>query len=388
MQKYFVALWVLLCMLLTSVFASAAPTQNLLDFLQEEQFDTTDAAVLSHVCTIGRTKNALDVAITLEGLLYDGDTFLIGWRTENLRPLEPALILYTKVTMNGVPIWTNVDHPLSRWYPSMFGLFEAGDPINNLMGRFRIYSPDEYDLHGEAVITAYFTVKRPRKPLVVVDPEIHVPYDDEIGKRDRHAMIAAMLECGITIAEPDQMNVAAWREKGYLVLNRIGWPLNDDGINTGYSALEGADLPDCDEQNVEISFKVHLDKLIEGLGEASLPPIGDISDVVMEYDETEMYEQEEMSAAADVVIGEFWGYIDCKLLRVYFDAERSHEEYAFNKEDYPSDEKNFILLLIDFDTGPRSVESGFESRSYTGWQYMLVREDASAPWIIVNYGYY
>lgn len=266
MKKLFLSLCGLLCALLIASIASAAPTQNLMDFLRDEHFDIEDEAVRAHVFTVGQTEEALDVAITLEGLLYTDDTFLIGWRTENLRPLEPALILYTKVTVDGEPIWIYMDHPISRWYPCMFGLFEAGDPINNLMGRFRVNDPETYDLHGDVEVTAYFVVKRPQKPLVVVDPKIHVPYDDEIGERDRHAMISAMQECGVVIAEPGDMDVVTWRERGYIVLNQYGWELNDEGINTGYSVLEGEDMRDCEERNLEISFRVDLDKLLAGTG--------------------------------------------------------------------------------------------------------------------------
>lgn len=255
-------LFVLLLLLALCVPAHAAPSQNWNDFLLDERY-AADAETASHVLVLGQTEEVLDVALTLEGLYYDGDDFLLGWRMENLRPEEPALVLATDVFIDGTPHFAFADHPLSTWLPEMFGLFVAGDPINNLMKGYHAYMED-FDWSGEVEVSAYFTVKRPTKPIAVVDPEIHVAYDDEGTETDRQAMMEAMRTYGVTIAEPGDEDVDAWKEKGYLVLNRYGEHYPDDP-SEGVSAITGLDLPDSETQEVVMSFHVNLDELREGL---------------------------------------------------------------------------------------------------------------------------
>lgn len=259
-SKRLVAIWMTLCLLSLSVFALAAPSQNLMDYLADEGIDTSDESAMAHVYTVGDAKEALGVALTLEGMYFDGESLYIGWRTENLRPEEPVLVLYTDVTINGESIRADADHPVSYWWPRMFGLFVAGDPINNLMGRFLVEDTSDYDLQGEAEVSAHFTVMRPTKPLVIIDPEIHVPYDIEDMETDRLAMIEAMQAYGVTIAEPEDTDVAAWQDKGYQVVNRNGEHYLADE-SEGRAALTGADFPDVETEDVVLSFTVDLDAL-------------------------------------------------------------------------------------------------------------------------------
>lgn len=260
MVKRIMASCLLLCLVCAAACALAAPTQNFRDFLADEGFDPNDKQVQSHVHFVDQTARAMDVELTVEGMYYDGDTLLIGWKTENLIPEEPALVLYTEVTFDGVPIWADADHPLSFWWPRMFGLFVAGEPINNLMWRFRTEDLERYNLHGEVDVVVYFTVKRPEKPIAVVDPDIHTPYDHEGMEVDRQAMVDAMRTYGVTIAEPGDLDVEAWKEKGYLVLNRYGEHYPKDE-SEGIAALTGMDMPDTKDQDVSITFRVDLDAL-------------------------------------------------------------------------------------------------------------------------------
>lgn len=252
------AICLTLCLLSSAAFAAA--TQSLEDFLLDEGIDMADAQARAHVLAIGDAKRALDVEITLEGLYFDGTKLLIGWRTENLTPQKPALVLYTEVQADGVPLRADADHPVSSWWPAMFGLFVAGDPINSLMGRFIIEDAAACDLSGTVEFSAYFVVKRPTKPVVVTDPEIHIPYDHEGTETDRQAMLEAMQAYGVTVADADDTDIQAWREKGYLVVNRFGEHFPQNGAE-GVSALTGADLPDTADEEIVLTFQVDLDAL-------------------------------------------------------------------------------------------------------------------------------
>lgn len=116
---------------------------------------------------------------------------------------------------------------------------------------------------------------------------------------------------------------------------------------------------------------------------------GDISDFTYEFDESDLYTQEEIEAAAAVVVEHFreW-YHECKLLCVRFDKEGSEEDYEFNREHYPDNPSDFIRMEIDLYVGPKA-DNGFEPDGiHKSWLFMMIRDDAEGEWQIQNYGYY
>ena len=171
-------------MLVLTGTAAAMPTQNWNDFLADEGIDATSAQTAAHEMILGQTEEALGVALSVEGLYYDGETFLLGFRTENLQPQTPALVLYTDVTINGTPAIATADYPVSLWSPRIFGLSEAGDPIDNLTWAFRAYM-DSFSWNGEVEISSHFIVLKPTKPIVIVDAEIHNAYEYADMEEDR-----------------------------------------------------------------------------------------------------------------------------------------------------------------------------------------------------------
>ncbi|MCL2811714.1 MAG: hypothetical protein FWD25_07480 [Clostridia bacterium] len=195
---------------------------------------------------IDQTAEALGMALTLETLYYDGVTFHLDYRAENLRPETPALVLYTKVMVDGERVATT-GHPAAHWYPHVFALFMGDEKIYNLSWASFIAQVNEYAWQGEVEVTASFVVKRPTKPMVVVD--------DEVTENDRQAMLEAMRAHGVTIAGLDEMDADVWREKGYLVVNRYGW-------NTPDGEFVVTDLSDVETEEVEITFRVDLDALL------------------------------------------------------------------------------------------------------------------------------
>jgi len=210
---------------------------------------------------VSRSEEALGVEISVEGMYYDGKKLAIGWRTNNTQPSQPALVFYTGVTIGGVSIQADYDYPISQWWPRVFGLSVAGDPINDLTDTFYTKNLQGYDLHGVMEVTANFIVKRPRQPIVVIDAEINVPCGDEDTETDRRAMLQAMRDCGVTIAQPGDMDVKTWRERGYLAVDQSGDLINDEGTTEGMPAFNGEDMPDADAAEVELSFSVDFDSL-------------------------------------------------------------------------------------------------------------------------------
>ncbi len=257
------ALWLVL--MIAAAFAltaaSAAPTQSFDDFLADCGMDPSDPAVSSHVTRIGQSVRVLDVELCMEGLYYDGQRLLIGWKTDNLRPEQPALVLYTNVRLGGISVDADADFPISQWWPRVFGLFVTGDPINGLMGGFDSANAKDFLLQSTQDVSVSFTVKRPRRPITVVDADIRNPYQDAAAETDRQSMLAAMEACCVTIAPEGDMDVQAWQDKGYLVVNRGGELLNADGTTDDMTLLNGEDLTDADEADVTFTFTVDFDAL-------------------------------------------------------------------------------------------------------------------------------
>lgn len=100
------------------------------------------------------------------------------------------------------------------------------------------------------------------------------------------------------------------------------------------------------------------------------------------------YSDAEISAATDTVRALFdTGFAGCTLGTVTYDAQRSYEAAA----DYlqyrdPALIDNTIVLFADFTTdGNQPVRE--PNATYTNYMFILQREDADAPWTMVDGGY-
>ncbi len=258
-QKHILWVALVIVMVLALSAASAAPTQTFDALMTDYGITPEDAQ--AHSLAVAESAEALGVAISVDGIYYDGDRLLIGWKTENLQPEQPVLVLYTNVRLGGISVEADADYPLSLWWPEAFGLFVTGDPINGLMKAFYSENAKDFLLQGTQEVTADFTVKRPQKPIVIVDADVLTPYEDKDTETDRQSMLAALEACGVTIAQPDEMDVQTWMDNGYLVVNYGGEFLNTEGTTNDMVALNGEDLLDADIVDITLSFTVDFDAL-------------------------------------------------------------------------------------------------------------------------------
>ena len=65
--------------------------------LADMGLNPTDKQVQSHVLPLTQREQALGVELSLEGLYFDGQRFLLGWKTNNTKPKSPALVQYTQL---------------------------------------------------------------------------------------------------------------------------------------------------------------------------------------------------------------------------------------------------------------------------------------------------
>ncbi len=258
---------------LTSVCwtACAMPAQSFEEFLTDYQcgYDVHHAQPLNH------KDQALDVAIAVEGVYFDGEWLIAGWRTDNLRPQTTALVLYAELLVNGQRVSADADYPIDIWSPNVFDIGNADHPDGGRVRGAR-FDVSGMDLGGEVEITARFIVKRPYQPMVMVNAALDA-YFKEMGyaQADIAARKEAIKSHGVTIAGPGEMDPEAWQDKGYFVVDGHGWYAVGGEY---YSALDLNELaaygsgpfdtdavpPDMERGEMDITFTLNLDKLKTG----------------------------------------------------------------------------------------------------------------------------
>ena len=242
--------------------ACAAPAQSFDACLADYGLDMADPAVQAHVMPVNQCVTVLGVTLCVEGVYYDGQRLIIGWRTNNLQPEQLALVLYTNVRLGGISADADADFPVSQWWPHAFGLSIPGDPLNDLMDAFYRENAQEYDLQGTQEVAVSFTVTRPNQPIAVLDDEIYTLVQDGFPEADVQNMLAAMDASHIAVAPEGDTDVKEWQDNGYLVVNRGGEILNADGTTDDMPILNGEMLTDAEEADVTFTFTVDYDALI------------------------------------------------------------------------------------------------------------------------------
>jgi hypothetical protein len=110
---------------------------------------------------------------------------------------------------------------------------------------------------------------------------------------------------------------------------------------------------------------------------------GSADNVTIEIGNSERFSTEEIDAAVDCVIRKFEDFEGCKLTELRYDEEysntRAAEEYAPGTA---------IVFLSEFDVGSEGGDGSLNPNStYSQWQWILTREDASSEWQVEDWGY-
>lgn len=120
---------------------------------------------------------------------------------------------------------------------------------------------------------------------------------------------------------------------------------------------------------------------------------GDVSDVQIDYGDSEMYTTEDMDAAIYMIKEKFRDFRGCTLHRVYYvsDAECNDANVQWlNELEEANDAKahftQCILFESDFHTGKRNDDGFTEDTDYTHWHWWLGRSDGG-DWKLMTWGY-
>lgn len=114
---------------------------------------------------------------------------------------------------------------------------------------------------------------------------------------------------------------------------------------------------------------------------------GDVSEVVIDYGESELYEAEELEAAAKVVLKEFGDFDGCVLRTL----EYAGDDVSAGELEYYRGVGRELAQCAVFTSSFHSPVNGggaWEAdRAYTGWSWLLVREEDGGDWALLTAGY-
>ena len=113
---------------------------------------------------------------------------------------------------------------------------------------------------------------------------------------------------------------------------------------------------------------------------------GKISEATTHNVDSDMYSQEDIASAIDVIKKEFKSnWKGCTLKEIYYAGDDSSIAYQDWAERNDTDE--VIVLLSSFDVDSSGGDGSLNPNStYTGWNWVLVRENGG-KWQHVDHGY-
>ena len=93
------------------------------------------------------------------------------------------------------------------------------------------------------------------------------------------------------------------------------------------------------------------------------------------------FSEAEINQAIALVKTKFKDFRGCNLTKIWYDEEK-YEAYV------ESETENTIILLSNFETDKSAISQGFNPNSnYVNWMWILIREDKSANWKVIDWGY-
>lgn len=113
---------------------------------------------------------------------------------------------------------------------------------------------------------------------------------------------------------------------------------------------------------------------------------GEISEATTHSVDSDMYSQEDIASAIDVIKKEFKSnWKGCTLKEIYYAGDDSSIAYQDWAERNDTDE--VIVLLSSFDVDSSGGDGSLNPNStYNGWNWILVRENGG-KWQHVDHGY-
>ena len=113
---------------------------------------------------------------------------------------------------------------------------------------------------------------------------------------------------------------------------------------------------------------------------------GNVNHVLKTVGESEVYTEDEIRDAMDIVINHFRREFEgCTLIQLYFDEDTPDQYSPSRAQQYNADEA--IILISSFETGPESAGMGLnDNDTYNGFSWILTRSKGGS-WTLQSWGY-
>lgn len=105
------------------------------------------------------------------------------------------------------------------------------------------------------------------------------------------------------------------------------------------------------------------------------------------------FNKEEINSAINTVKKEFENYKGCKLTKIWYNEKKSNKfikKYLQdNKRNLTSGLKheNVIVLYSSFDVDSKGYGGLNPDSTYSYWNWILIRDDKTSNWKIIDWGY-
>lgn len=121
----------------------------------------------------------------------------------------------------------------------------------------------------------------------------------------------------------------------------------------------------------------------------SRPTGGNVRSVECIARATDLYTEEDITAAFDTIKSEFTsGFKGCTLHELRYDSEIEAQFLNETPGHRQEDAGNRIVVLSEFTTSWQATGDGFSPNDrYEDWQWILTRPSKNAPWKVDGWGY-
>ena len=113
----------------------------------------------------------------------------------------------------------------------------------------------------------------------------------------------------------------------------------------------------------------------------NLPNAGTTENVEINLGQSQIFSENEIKEAMDVVQEKFSIFSGCDLQKLWYDE-------IFSSGRYDDDETNKITILSNFYVNENGGKNGLNPDfDYTDWQWHLVRNSKTSKWVVIDWGY-
>lgn len=101
---------------------------------------------------------------------------------------------------------------------------------------------------------------------------------------------------------------------------------------------------------------------------------------------TDYFSEKEIKSAMSAVKRQFVSFEGCNLVELYYDEDKYPKDLLEEEAKYYKCSK-VIVLLSSFDTNENCEGCFEEYKTYSNWQWIVVKESAHSNWTVKDCGY-